>query len=98
VSYKSKVYQSEMVRMTGIASIDATVPQNLMLAQEGFGLWDAGLVWTSSDRKLQLALNGRNLLDKRYKVAGYAFGGFFNTVTTFYGDPRTVKASLSVKF
>ncbi len=98
VSYKSKVYQSEMVRMTGIASIDANVPQNLMLTQEGYGLWDAGLVWTSSDRKVQLALNGRNLLDKRYKVAGYGFAGFFNTITTFYGDPRTVKASLSMKF
>jgi len=98
VSYKSKVYQSEMVRTTGVASIDANVPQNLMLMQEGYGLWDAGLVWTSSDRKLQLALNGRNLLDKRYKVAGYGFAGFFNTITTFYGDPRTVKASLSMKF
>ncbi|MFA9219482.1 MAG: TonB-dependent receptor domain-containing protein, partial [Sphingomonadaceae bacterium] len=98
VSYKGKVYQSEMVRLTGVASIDANVPQNLMLAQEGYTLWDAGLVWTSSDRKLQLGLNGRNLLDKRYKVAGYGFGGFFNTITTFYGDPRTVKATLSVKF
>ncbi|MES2129760.1 MAG: TonB-dependent receptor [Pseudomonadota bacterium] len=98
VSYKSKVYQSEIVRMTGIASLDATVPQNLMLAQEGYSVWDAGLVWTSSDRKVQVGLHGRNLLDKRYKVAGYGFGGFFNTITTFYGDPRTVKLTASLKF
>ena len=98
VSYKSKVYQSEFVRLTGVPALDAAVPQNLMLAQEGYGLWDAGLVWTSADRKLQLGLHGRNLLDKRYKVAGYGFGGFFNTITTFYGDPRTVKATASLKF
>jgi iron complex outermembrane receptor protein len=98
VSYKSKVYQAEIIRPSGVASLDALVPQNLMLAQGGFGLWDAGLVWTSADRKIQVGLHGRNLTDKRYKVAGYAFGGFFNTVTTFYGDPRTYKATVSVKF
>ncbi|MES2148295.1 MAG: TonB-dependent receptor [Pseudomonadota bacterium] len=98
ISYKSKVYQSEIVRLTGIAALDATVPQNLMLAQDAYTTWDAGLVWTSRDRKIQVGLHGRNLTDKRYKVAGYQFGGFFNTITTFYGDPRTVKATVSVKF
>ncbi len=98
VSYKSRVYQSEIVRPTGVAALDATVPQNLMLAQEGYSLWDAGVVWTSTDKKYQVGLHGRNLLDKRYKVAGYGFGGFFNTITTFYGDPRTVKLTASVKF
>jgi len=97
-SYKSKVYQSEIVRPTGIASIDATVPQNLMLAQEGFTLYDASLVWTSKDHKVQVALIGRNLADKRYKVAGYAFGAYFNTVTAFYGDPRTVKLAANITF
>jgi iron complex outermembrane receptor protein len=98
VSYKSKVYQAEIVRLSGVAALDVNVPQNLMLAQDGYALWDAGLVWTSRDRNLQVALNGRNLTDKRYKVAGYPFGGFFNTVTTFYGDPRTVKGSVTFKF
>jgi iron complex outermembrane receptor protein len=97
-SYKSKVYQSEIVRNTGIATIDVTVPQNLLLAQSGYTLYDAGVVWTSSDRKLQVGLHGRNLGDKRYKVAGYAFGAFFNSITGFYGDPRTVKLTASLKF
>jgi len=56
------------------------------------------MVWTSSDRKMQVGLHGRNLTDNRYKVAGYDFSGFFNTVTAFYGDPRTVKASVNLKF
>jgi iron complex outermembrane receptor protein len=98
LSYKSKVNQFEFVRPSGAASLDAAVSQNVLLVQDGYSLWDASLVWTSKDSKLQVALNGRNLTDKRYKVAGYAFGSFSNTITTFYGDPRIVKASVTMKF
>jgi iron complex outermembrane receptor protein len=98
VSYKSKVYQTEIARTTGVASLDATIPGNLLLSQDGYALWDAGLVWTSADRKIQVGLHGRNLTDKRYKTAGYNFSGFFNTITAFYGDPRTVRATVNVKF
>ncbi len=98
LSYKSKVYQTEFARPTGIAATDALIPANLMLAQAAYTLWDVGLVWTSKDRKLQVALNGRNLTDKRYKVAGYNFVSFFNTVTAFYGDPRTGKVTVTLKF
>ncbi len=98
VSYKSKVYQGEFVRTIGVPSVDTLVPQNLQLAQSGYSLWDMGLVWTSSDRKVQVGLHAKNLMDKRYKVAGYPFAGFFNTVTTFYGDPRTIKATVNLKF
>ena len=98
LSYKSKVNQFEFVRLSGAAALDAAVSQNVQLVQESYSLWDAGLVWTSKDSKLQVALNGRNLADKRYKVAGYAFGAFSNSITTFYGDPRIVKASVTMKF
>ncbi|MFL6674684.1 MAG: TonB-dependent receptor domain-containing protein, partial [Massilia sp.] len=98
LAYKSKVYQTEVARATGVPSLDATLPGNLMLAQDGYTLWDASLVWTSSDRKYQFGLHGRNLTDKRYRVAGYNFSSFFNSVTTFYGDPRTLRATLDVKF
>ena len=97
-SYKSKVYQAEFVRPTGVAAIDVNVPANQSLAQEGFTLVDASLIWTSRDRKISAGIVGRNLTDKRYKVAGYPFGAFFNTVTAFYGDPRTVKFVASVTF
>ena len=98
VSYKSKVYFFEFVRPSGVAGIDANVGQNNLLAQEAYTLWDASLTWTSRDRKLQVGLVGRNLADKRYKVAGYPFAGFFNTITAFYGDPRTVRANVSLSF
>ncbi len=98
VSYKDKIYQAEFVRLSGVAALDATVPQNLMLAQDAYSVVDGSLTWTSKDRNLQVGLIGRNLTDKRYKVAGYPFGGFFNTVTTFYGDPRIVKATVTLRF
>ena len=98
LSYRDKVNQFEFVRLSGAAALDAAVSQNVQLVQGSYSLWDAGLVWTSKDNKLQVALNGRNLTDKRYKVAGYAFGAFSNTITTFYGDPRIVKASVTMKF
>ncbi|MGZ5097956.1 MAG: TonB-dependent receptor [Usitatibacter sp.] len=98
VSYKSKVYQFEFVRPTGVASLDVNLPAAQLLAQEAYSLWDASLIWTSRDRKVQVGLIGRNLADKRYKVAGYPFAGFFNTITAFYGDPRTVKATVSLTF
>jgi iron complex outermembrane receptor protein len=97
-SYKSKVYQSEFTQLTGIAALDLVVPQNLMLAQDAYTLIDAGLVWTSANKKIQVGLYGRNLTDKRYKVAGYAFGAFFGSTTAFYGDPRTYKVTASYKF
>jgi len=98
LSYKSKVYQFEFVRPTGVATLDVNLPAAQLLAQEGFALWDASLFWTSRDRRIQVGLIGRNLTDKRYKVAGYPFAAFFNTITAFYGDPRTVKATVSVTF
>jgi len=98
LSYKSKVYQTEIVSAPGTAALDPTVPGNLALAQPGYSLWDASLVWTSADRKIQLGLHGRNLADKRYKVAGYNFSSFSNSITAFYGDPRTVRATLNLKF
>ncbi|HEU4372468.1 MAG TPA: TonB-dependent receptor [Telluria sp.] len=97
-SYKSKVYQTELARTGSAPLLDLPVAANLMLAQDGYTLWDAGVVWTSSDRKIQVGLHGRNLTDKRYKVAGYNFYQYYNTVTTFYGDPRTVKLTVGLKF
>jgi iron complex outermembrane receptor protein len=97
-SYKSKVYQAEFVRTAGVAAIDVNVPANQMLAQDAFTLYDASLIWTSRDRKWSFGVVGRNLGDERYKVAGYPFGAFFNTITTFYGEPRTVKFVGSVTF
>jgi iron complex outermembrane receptor protein len=97
-AYKSKVYQFEIVHRTGVVALDANVPAAELLAQSGYTLYDASLLWTSRDRRITAGIVGRNLADKRYKVAGYPFAGFFNTITAFYGDPRTVRFVASVTF
>ncbi|MDZ7824976.1 MAG: TonB-dependent receptor [Gammaproteobacteria bacterium] len=72
--------------------------------QSSYWLWDAGLVWESADGMLRAGLHGRNLTDKEYKVSGYDFVNIANplglegTLTAFYGDPRTVSASIEVRF
>ena len=58
-SYKSRTHQFE-------------VP-NEFLDQGGYGLYDASLVWSSDDGRLQLAVHGKNLTDREYRVAGYSF-------------------------
>ncbi len=59
VSYRSSSQQFEL-RTPG-------------LDQPGFALWDANLVWRSSGNRYELGLHGKNLLDKKYIVAGYNF-------------------------
>lgn len=99
-SYKSETNQFE-------------VP-NPLLDQSGYGLFDASLVWTTGDGRLQIGIHGRNLFDREYRVAGYNFvaqntdGSFVSPltstlglegiVTAFYGPPRTVTGTIQVQF
>lgn len=70
------------------------------LDQESYKLWDASAVWTSSNGKIRAGLHGKNLGDKEYKTGGYLFPtlGFEGTLTAFYGNPRTVSATLDYRF
>ncbi len=86
VSYKDKTYQFEL--------------PNALLDQDAYTLYDASAVWTRADGRLRLGLHGKNLGDKRYKVAGYLFPtlGLEGSTTAFYGNPRTVSATLDYRF
>jgi iron complex outermembrane recepter protein len=77
------------------------------LDQEAFTLIDMSVIWTSQDRAWRLGVHGKNLTDKRYIVAGWDFVnddtlapllGLERTLTAFYGDPRTISASISYAF
>jgi iron complex outermembrane receptor protein len=59
VSYRSKSQQFE----SPIPGLD----------QGGFALWDANIVWRSAGNRYEIGLHGKNLLNKRYIVAGYNF-------------------------
>ncbi|WP_425410093.1 TonB-dependent receptor [Hyphococcus sp.] len=80
-----------------------------MLDQPGFVLFNAGLNWTPDSGRYTFSVHGTNLLDKEYIVAGYdfvtsqpAFGnsplGLTGVLTSFYGNPRQVFATVSVNF
>jgi iron complex outermembrane receptor protein len=73
-----------------------------ILDQDGYWLLDASVVWTSPDDKIRVGLHGKNLGDEEYRVGGYDFSSFGaltgNTVIGFYGPPRTLTATISLRF
>jgi iron complex outermembrane receptor protein len=70
-----------------------------LLDQAAFSLWNASLVWSSTDNRLRAGLHVKNLTDERYKVAGYNFPTLGEgAVTAFYGSPRTVSATVEYRF
>ncbi|HEY8618308.1 TonB-dependent receptor [Phenylobacterium sp.] len=71
-----------------------------ILDQDSYWLVDASLVWTSANDKYRVGLHGKNLTEEEYRVGGYNFPGalFGNSVTAYYGPPRTVMLSLEAKF
>ncbi|MEN3275704.1 MAG: iron complex outerrane recepter protein [Massilia sp.] len=85
VSYKGATNQFETVSI---------------LDQESYKLYDASIIWTRADGKIRAGIHGKNLSDERYKTAGYLFPTLGNegTLTAFYGNPRTVSATLEYRF
>ncbi len=85
--------------ITSVAYRDDTsqfeVP-NPWLDQPAYTLWDLSLVWTQDSGHWSAGLHGKNLTDKEYKVAGYFFPalGLENNITTFYGNPRQIWATV----
>jgi len=71
-----------------------------LLDQDSYRIWDASIVWTRQDGKVRAGLHGKNLGDTHYKTAGYLFPTLGNegTLTAFYGNPRTVSATLELRF
>ena len=73
---------------------------NALLDQEAFTLWDLSAVWEDDAGKWRAGIHGKNLTDEEYKVAGYNFPalGLEGNVTAFYGNPRTVTATVERRF
>jgi iron complex outermembrane receptor protein len=84
-SYKDKVYQFETVSL---------------LDQDAYTLYDASVIWTSANNKIRAGIHGKNLSDVHYKTGGYLFPtlGYEGTLTAFYGNPRTVSATVEYRF
>ena len=74
-----------------------------ILDQDSYWLLDASVVWTSADDRYTVGLHGKNLGKEEYRIGGYNFPQsagvlFGNSVTAYYGPPRTVTLSVQAKF
>ncbi|MDQ7078407.1 MAG: TonB-dependent receptor [Robiginitomaculum sp.] len=61
------------------------------------------MIWTSPSGKWQLSLIGKNLTDERTRVAYYNFVtpsqlGVESAYSAFYAPPRTVTASVQIRY
>ena len=75
--------------------------------QPGYGTVDAGLAYTTANHAWRFALDGKNLTDRWYRVAGYDFGNppisAANAIggvsqIGFYGPPRTFSATVTYHY
>ncbi len=82
VTHRSKVYP--------------TTDLSEALAQEGYTLVNAGLIW-EKDAKLSFFLQGSNLTNKAYKTDGYNIAAL-GVLDAFYGPPRTFTVGGTFKF
>ena len=69
---------------------------NPFLDQDSYTLWDLSLIWSQDSGHWNAGIHGKNLTDEEYKVAGYFFPalGLENNVTSFYGNPRQIWATV----
>lgn len=76
--------------------------------QPAYGLLSADLAYTTSNGRWRVSIDGKNLTNKYYRVAGYDFGNpplgpqnsFIGGVSQigFYGPPRTYGATVSYHY
>jgi iron complex outermembrane receptor protein len=97
VSYRSATHQFE----TAIPWLD----------QPGYALWDASLVYSLDNDRYSIGLHAKNITDQRYITSGYNYLsynagtktytstlGLEGIATAFYGNPRQVFVTGTVKF
>jgi iron complex outermembrane receptor protein len=73
------------------------------LDPDSYTLWNLGASWTSASDRWKVSVHGRNLTDEEYRVAAYNFVtpsqlGADSAYSAFYGDPRTVTASIQFRY
>ncbi|HET9108538.1 MAG TPA: TonB-dependent receptor [Steroidobacteraceae bacterium] len=76
--------------------------------QPSYGLLNAGLAFTTANGHWRISLDGKNLTDRLYRVAGYDFGNppigpansFIGGISQigFYGPPRTYSATVTYHY
>lgn len=66
--------------------------------QDAYDVLDLGVSYTTASQAWRFALEGKNVLDEEYRVAGYDFGNTNISQIGFYGPPRTVAVSATYRY
>jgi iron complex outermembrane receptor protein len=76
--------------------------------QPAYGLLNAGLAYTTTSKAWRFSVDGKNLTNKYYRVAGYDFGpgpigpanSFIGGISQigYYGPPRTITGTVAYHF
>jgi iron complex outermembrane recepter protein len=69
--------------------------------QDAYDILDVGVAYTTASRAWRVALEGKNVLDEEYRVAGYDFGTVAAQGASqigFYGPPRTVAVTATYRY
>lgn len=71
-----------------------------VLDQDAYALVDLGATWTSPSGTYEVGVFGRNLTDEEYRVGAYSFPGatYNNSISAFYGPPRTWTVRLTARY
>ena len=75
-----------------------TVSSSDILRQGGYTLYDASVGLEFEDGKYALLLAGRNLSDKEYRTQGFDLSDSLGYQLGYYGAPRTVSLTASVRY
>jgi len=66
--------------------------------QDAYDVLDVGVAYTTANQAWRFALEGKNVLDEEYRVAGYDFGNTNVSQIGFYAPPRTVAVSATYRY
>ena len=93
--------QTELVIAAAAAyrgDVYPTVSSSEILRQGGYTLYDASVGFEFADGKYSLLLAGRNLSDKEYRTQGFDLSDSLGYQLGYYGAPRTVSLTASVRY
>ena len=93
--------------MTGAAS-PRSRPRQSPTDQPAYGVFNGGVAFTTTSKAWRFSIDGKNLTNRYYRVAGYDFGGppigpansYIGGVSQigYYGPPRTFSGTVTYHF
>jgi iron complex outermembrane recepter protein len=104
-TYAWELGAGDLTAHAGYQYRSATKVANTLVSitdQDAYDVLDLGVAYTTADEDWRFALEGKNILDEEYRVAGYDFGaagptGGFSQIG-FYGPPRTVSVTATYRY